>query len=141
MVHDWWFAAAPTFATAVGSVSADWASVEARLRRLRLPSWSHHIWPLLIHERLNATQSVRFKAGVRIGLARHTYNRVRSGCVRHEFAGPCFKEKALGHFLTDPTGFCADLTPLNSTVTHRAEQARGPPLHYRPLAPGLALAP
>ena len=37
------------------------ARYAARLKQLRLPTWSHHLWPIVIHDVLNSTHAVRFK--------------------------------------------------------------------------------
>ena len=58
-------------------IGAGWEWFAARLKALQLPGWSHHLWPVLIHDVINMTAAVRFKAGMRIGLARHVFERVR----------------------------------------------------------------
>jgi len=39
--------------------------------------WSHHIWPLHVHDVLNLTQQVRFSGSVRVQLARNAFKRLQ----------------------------------------------------------------
>ena len=52
---------------------------------------------------------------MRIGLARHVFERVRTGCNRDALGGPCHKPRPLGNYYADPIGFCDVLQPYNST--------------------------
>ena len=115
MIHDWWFAASSEVVAGVAQVEENWEWLMRRRRELNLPAWSHHLWPLLIHEVLNLTSTVRFKAGVRIGLARHVFERARTGCSRDDLSGPCHKPRPLGNYYADAVGFCDVLQPYNST--------------------------
>ena len=60
--------------------------------------------------------------------AAHIFARVRTGCYRDPVGGPCHKERALGHFLTDPIGFCDELRPFNSTTSLSATKLLASPL-------------
>ena len=113
--NDWWIAAPPAVIASFGRISEDWRWVLRRLRQLSLPAWSHFVWPLHVHDTLNLTRNVRFEAGVRIGLTRKVFERIRTGCRRDPLGGPCHKSKPLGHYYADPVGFCDVLQPYNST--------------------------
>ena len=137
MVTDWWFAAPPSVVGEWRRISEEWTYFRMQARRLRLEVWSHHIWTILLHDVLNATARLAFMPGVRIGLARHVFPRLRRPCparrldprgrastrgddrvctlrlgngsqrLRRWYRG----NGPLGNFFTDPAGECAVLLP------------------------------
>lgn len=61
--------AAPEMVMKWGMIDLQWSRVNARMRELRCSrAFSHWVWPILVHDLLNATSLVSFKAGVRANL-------------------------------------------------------------------------
>ncbi|KAL1496879.1 hypothetical protein AB1Y20_014460 [Prymnesium parvum] len=121
---DWWFAAPPEVAASWVRIDREWATVNARLAALRARrSFSHYVWPILVHDLLNATRDVRFKAGVRANLLRSVFIRLRSRS----------SPSALGEYVTDPVGNCDALhsngRDVSAAALLRAPVAADSPLH------------
>lgn len=110
---DWWFAAAPDVVASWATIDREWTAVEARLRQLRAHRvFSHYVWPVHVHDFLNATSAVRFKAGVRANLVRSVAYRLRT--MRPG------QLKTLGEFVTDAVGGCDVLINHGRTVESSA---------------------
>lgn len=106
---DWWFAGRPEVVASWIRISERWEWYEGVLRRMAIARWfSHYVWPIHVHDAMNLTASVRFRAGVRVNLVRTSFVRLRwvPGHMR-----------PLGEFISDAIGNCDTLvTPHNATV-------------------------
>lgn len=61
-VHDWWIAARADVLASWRRIPEHWPTYVRLTRRLRLPTsmWSHFLWPVHLHDALNATKRIRF---------------------------------------------------------------------------------
>jgi hypothetical protein len=101
---DWWFAARPAVVATWVEISSQWEWYKERMRRMLIWRYfSHYIWAFHVHDVLNRTVDVRFRAGVRVNLIRNAYPRL------HFRAG---RLVPLGEYVTDATGKCATMVTL-----------------------------
>ena len=70
-VLDWWIAARADVLASWRRIPEEWPAYVALAARLRLPKtlWSHYLWPMHLHDVLNATDRLRFAVS-RVSLAR-----------------------------------------------------------------------
>lgn len=105
---DWWFAARPEVARSWIAISERWDVYRNTLRRMRVARWfSHYIWAIHVHDQLNLTAEVRFKAGARVNLVRSAYPRLRMGAGQSSW---------LGEYKTDAVGGCGTLNTSDGTA-------------------------
>ena len=115
---DWWFAASPSVALTWLDVSEDWKFYQQKLNRLPLARWfSHYVWAIHVHDRIQRTASIRFKAGVRVNLARNSWNRLGWAAGR---------KANLGEYVTDAIGNCATLRTVNNVTISFNELLKKP---------------
>ena len=106
---DWWFGARPDVVRSWIAISDRWEVYKRTLNRMRIARWfSHYIWAIHVHDQLNLTDQVRFKAGVRVNLVRSSFHRLgmRPGVT-----------SSLGEYRTDAVGNCETLVTSDDNRT------------------------
>ena len=115
---DWWFAARPEIVKSWIAISHDWNRYKRRLQQLRIARWfSHYLWAIHVHDFLNATSAVRFKAGIRVNLVRFSYGRLRMAEGQRV---------PLGEYITDAIGNCDTLRTVDNRTISNAALLRTP---------------
>jgi hypothetical protein len=117
-VMDWWFAARPDVVRSFLSISEDWPFYKRRLQRMRIARWfSHYLWAIHLHDRLNLSTSIRFLPGVRVNLVRSAFPRL---------VMPAGTTSPLGEYISDAVGNCESLRTSTNQVLSFTELMRTP---------------
>ena len=131
-VMDWWVAARPSVVASWMDISHRWVWYAERMKRMMLwRFFSHYVWAFHVHDALNRTADVRFKAGVRVLLVRAAYTRLNLGADR-------LRQWHLGEYQTDAVGNCGRMLAYNNASVASDELLRTPVARTSPFGAGYA---